>query len=65
LCALYENHEQRATYGAQSVQQVLVPLAIHIPIDTAFVRTADVFPTVLSHFGHTIYTSQIDGQVIR
>ena len=65
LRARYEYPEHRATHGALIAQQMLVPLAINIPIGTEFIRTADLFPTVLSHLGHTIDTNQIDGQVVR
>ena len=54
LRARYEYPEHRATHGALHEQQIVVPLAINVPIETEHIRTVDLFPTVLSHFGHTV-----------
>ncbi len=65
LRARYEYPEHHATHGALHAQQILVPLAINVPIETENIRTVDLFPTVLSYFGHTVDLSQIDGLIAR
>ncbi len=64
LRARYEYPEHHATHGALNAEQMFVPLAINLPIETEFIRTADLFPTVLSQFGRTVDPSQIDGQIL-
>ena len=64
LRARYEYPEHHATHGALNAEQMFVPIAINLPIETEFIRTVDLFPTVLSQFGHVIEASQIDGQVL-
>ena len=64
LRARYEYPEHHATHGALNAEQMFVPLAINFPIETEFIRTVDLFPTVLSQFGHTIEQSQIDGKIL-
>ena len=44
--------------------RLFVPLAINLPIETEFIRTVDLFPTVLSQFGRTVEPSQIDGGIL-
>ena len=65
LRARYEYPEHHATHGALNAEQMFVPLAINLPIEAEFIRTVDLFPTVLSQFGHTVEPSQIDGRVLR
>lgn len=65
LRARYEYPEHHATHGALHAQQMLVPLAMNVPIETEYIRTVDLFPTVLSYFGHTVDLSQIDGLIVR
>jgi hypothetical protein len=65
LRARYEYPEHHATHGALNAEQMFVPLAINLPIETEFIRTVDLFPTVLSQFGRAVEPSQIDGQVLR
>ncbi len=65
LRARYEYPEHHATHGALNAEQMSVPLAINLPIETEFIRTVDLFPTVLSQFGHTVEPGQINGQVLR
>ena len=65
LRARYEYPEHHATHGALNAEQMFVPLAINFPIETDFIRTVDLFPTVLSWFGRTVEPNQIDGQVLR
>ncbi len=64
LRARYEYPEHHATHGALNAEQMFVPLAINLPIETDFIRTVDLFPTVLSQFGRAIELGQIDGQVL-
>ncbi|MDE0301065.1 MAG: hypothetical protein OXN17_20740 [Candidatus Poribacteria bacterium] len=64
LRARYEYPEHHATHGALHAQQMFVPLAINVPIETEYIRTVDLFPTILSHFGHTVEPSQIDGLLV-
>ena len=64
LRARYEYPEHHATHGALNAEQMFVPLAINLPIETEFIRTVDLFPTVLSQFGRAIEPSQIDGRVL-
>lgn len=61
----YEYPEHHATHGALNAEQMFVPLAMNLPIETDFIRTVDLFPTVLSQFGHIVEPSQVDGQVLR
>lgn len=64
LRARYEYPEHRTTHGALNAEQMFVPLAINLPIETEFIRTADLFPTVLSQFGRAVEPSQIDGRIL-
>ena len=57
----YEYPKHHATHGALIAEQMLVPLAISHPLKSEYIRTVDLFPTVLSHLGHSIGESQIDG----
>lgn len=65
LRARYEYPEHHATHGALNAEQMCVPLAINLPIETEFIRTVDLFPTVLSQFGRTVEPNQIDGRILR
>ena len=62
LRARYEYPEHHATHGALNAEQMFVPLAINLPIETDFIRTVDLFPTILSQFGRTVEPGQIDGR---
>ena len=64
LRARYEYPEHHATHGALNAEQMFVPLAINLPIETEFIRTVDLFPTVLSQFERPIEPSQIDGEIL-
>lgn len=64
LRARYEYPEHHTTHGALNAEQMLVPLAINLPIETEFIRTVDLFPTVLSQFGRPVESAQIDGRVL-
>lgn len=65
LRARYEYPEHHATHGALNAEQMFVPLAINLPIETEFIRTVDLFPTILSQFGRPVEPAQIDGRVLR
>ena len=64
LRARYEYPEHHATHGALNAEQMYVPLAINLPIETEIIRTVDLFPTVLSQFGRPVEPPQIDGRVL-
>ena len=64
LRSRYEYPEHHATHGALNAEQMFVPLAINLPIETEFIRTVDLFPTVLSQFGRIVEPSQTDGQIV-
>ena len=64
LRARYEYPEHHTTHGALNAEQMFVPLAINLPIETEFIRTVDLFPTVLSQFGRPVEPTQIDGRVL-
>ena len=64
LRARYEYPEHHTTHGALNAEQMFVPLAINLPIETEFIRTVDLFPTILSQFGRRVNSSEIDGQVL-
>ncbi len=61
LRARYENPEHRSTHGALYREHMLVPFAINAKINREFVRTADLFPTVLKYLGVEPPT-EIDGE---
>lgn len=64
LRARYEYPEHHATHGALNAEQMFVPLAINLPIETDFIRTVDLFPTILSQFGRPVEPGKIDGRVL-
>lgn len=51
LRARHEHPEHKASHGAITRDHMMVPFAISVPIAREFVRTVDVFPTVLEHLG--------------
>ena len=65
LRARYEYPEHRATHGGLIAEQMLIPLAVNFPIETEFIRSVDIFPTVLDQFGHKIEGFEIDGQIVK
>ena len=64
LRARYEYPQHYSTHGALAAPQMYVPLATNMPLTTEYVRTVDVFPTILAQFGQTLADSEIDGQVL-
>ncbi|MBF8303326.1 MAG: type phosphodiesterase/nucleotide pyrophosphatase, partial [Candidatus Dadabacteria bacterium] len=54
LRAKHENPEHRSSHGALFREQILVPLGINIKIKKEFVRTVDLYPTILHILGKPI-----------
>lgn len=54
LRAKYENPEHCSSHGALFREQILVPLGINIKIKKGFVRTVDLYPTILHLLGKPI-----------
>ena len=65
LRARYEYPEHHATHGGLIAGQMLIPLAVNFPIETEFIRSVDIFPTVLNQFGHQVEGFEIDGQIVK
>ncbi|HEY7535689.1 MAG TPA: alkaline phosphatase family protein [Thermodesulfobacteriota bacterium] len=54
LRAKHEKPEHCSSHGALFREQILVPLGINIKINKEFVRTADLYPTILHLLGKPI-----------
>ncbi len=54
LRAKHENPEHCSSHGALFREQILVPLGINIKIKKEFVRTVDLYPTILHSLGKPI-----------
>ena len=65
LRARYEVPEHRATHGALIAEHLHIPLATNHPIAEQYIRSVDVFPTVLSLCGHNVAVHRIDGRVVK
>ena len=65
LRARYEIPEHHATHGALISEHLNIPLATNYPIADPYIRSVDIFPTVLNLCGHTVTEQYIDGRVIR
>ena len=65
LRARYEIPEHRATHGALIAEHLYIPLATNYPIAEQYIRSVDVFPTVLSLCGHNIAERHIDGRIVK
>ena len=65
LRARYEIPEHRATHGALIAEHLSIPLATNYPIAEQYIRSVDVFPTVLSLCGHNVAERHIDGRVVK
>jgi len=65
LRARYEIPEHRATHGALIAEHLYIPLATNYPIAEKYIRSVDVFPTVLSLCGHNIAMDHIDGRIVK
>lgn len=60
LRAKHENPEHCSSHGALFREQILVPLGINVKIKKDFVRTVDLYPTILHLLGKPI-PRNIDG----
>lgn len=65
LRARYEVPEHHATHGALIAEHLYIPLATNYPIVEPYIRSVDIFPTVLSLCGHTVSEQYIDGRVVK
>ena len=65
LRARYEIPEHHATHGALIAEHLHIPLATNYPIVEHYIRSVDVFPTVLSLCGHNVAERHIDGRVVK
>ena len=65
LRARYEIPEHHATHGALIAEHLNIPLATNYPIAGPYIRSVDIFPTVLSLCGHTVAEQYIDGRVVK
>ena len=65
LRARYEVPAHHATHGALIAEHLHIPLATNYPIAEQHIRSVDVFPTVLSLFGHNVAGHHIDGTVVK
>ena len=60
LRAKHENPEHRSSHGALFRDHMIVPFLINTPVDKEFVRTVDVFPTMLNLLGQDL-PENLDG----
>ena len=65
LRARYEIPEHHATHGALIAEHLHIPLATNYPITEQYIRSVDVFPTVLSLCGHNVAECHIDGRIVK
>ncbi len=65
LRARYEVPEHHATHGALMAEHLNIPLATNHPIVGPYIRSVDIFPTMLSLCGHTVAEDSIDGRVVK
>lgn len=61
LRARFERPEHRSSHGAIFKDHMLVPLAVNRKISREFIRTVDIFPTILAHLGIDP-ANELDGQ---
>ena len=54
LRAKHENPEHRSSHGALFRDHMLVPLVMNAKVNKEFIRTVDIFPTILSFLGHAV-----------
>lgn len=58
---LHEHPEHKASHGSLHREHMHVPLLINHPVHRPYVRTVDVFPSILELMGHTVMDA-IEGQ---
>ena len=65
LRARYEIPKHHATHGALIAEHLHIPLATNYPIVEQYIRSVDVFPTVLNLCGHNVAGRYIDGRIVK
>lgn len=60
LRAKHENPEHRSSHGALFRDHMIVPFAINTKLNKDFIRTVDIFATMLSSLGHPL-SENLDG----
>ena len=65
LSARYQVLDHRATHGALIAEHLYIPHAMNYPIAEQYIRSIDVFPTVLNLCGHDITAHRIDGKIVK
>lgn len=60
LRAKHENPEHRSSHGALFRDHMVVPLVMNTKVKKEYIRTVDIFPTILSILGHPV-PNNIDG----
>ncbi len=65
LRARYEVPKHHATHGALIAEHLHIPLATNYPIAEQYIRSVDIFPTVLSLCGHNVAGHHIDGRIVK
>ena len=65
LRARYEIPRHHATHGALIAEHMHIPLAMNHPIAEQYIRSVDVFPTVLDLCGHSVAEYPIDGRIVK
>ncbi len=65
LRARYEVPKHHATHGALMAEHLNIPVATNYPIVGPYIRSVDIFPTVLNLCGHTVEEGYIDGRVVK
>jgi len=60
LRAKHENPEHRSSHGALFRDHMLVPLVMNAKVNREYLRTVDIFPTILSALGHPV-PNNVDG----
>ncbi|MDE0683872.1 MAG: alkaline phosphatase family protein [Candidatus Poribacteria bacterium] len=65
LRARYEIPKHHATHGALIAEHMHIPLATNYPIAEQYIRSVDVFPTVLNLCGRNVAAHHIDGRIVK
>ena len=65
LRARYEIPEHHATHGALIAEHLNIPLATNYPLAEPYIRSVDIFPTVLDLCGHDTAAHAIDGRIVK
>lgn len=66
LRSRYKIMDHRASHGGLIPEHLYIPLASNHPLDERYIRSVDIFPTVLNLCGHTIdHAYRIDGRIVK